>query len=534
MYTTFKLQMEFKMRVFINGFLYFFRKLPIIRKKSVNHTYRYENLKDLLKQVLPVITILIELLKGIFFMAIFVGVFILIKMALSMEANLPLLAFTAFYLPSAILCYDMEDSKLEILKFYEYFHLDPSVIIKSKIFLESTLRIISRILAFLILGLFLDIPLSYAVFFPIYLFSLELLGNGIFTYRTSIGKYDKTGLKKILLILLAGAFLLFIFLYFNVDVERIFGSPLLISSLIPAYVVGKRLIQYKGYSKDFTTYVLPHADELLAATDAKSVMKTQSSLKDTDLGEIDELAYTKYSGYNLLNHLFFKRHKRLILKPILIKAAIALVLLAGANIVLFVLNYFNIVPISEIANLKDNLQLMLPGLLPFLCYLLLKNDSLTRLMFNNCDQSFLSYGFYKRSPDLLKMFSLRLLKVLNYNALLVFVLVIGMMGLFLQLDIDLIKGLPIFIQVVALGVFFTVHDLFMYYIFQPYTEDLQAKNVFFGLINSLVYLVCFMSMQLDLQGALVGYVFTGAAILYTVVALVLVYKLAPKRFKLHE
>ena len=47
----------------------------------------------------------------------------------------------------------------------------------------------------------------------------------------------------------------------------------------------------------------------------------------------------------------------------------------------------------------------------------------------------------------------------------------------------------------SLAVFFSVHPLFLYYIFQPYTAQLAVKNPFFGILNWVVYFVCWMCLQ---------------------------------------
>lgn len=90
---------------------------------------------------------------------------------------------------------------------------------------------------------------------------------------------------------------------------------------------------------------------------------------------------------------------------------------------------------------------------------------------------------------------------------------------------------PVLIEVIALTVFFSVHTLFIYYIFQPYTVDLKMKNPIYGIINSVVYIICFMSWQARLSGPAIAPIFISAAVVYSIVALVSVYRFAPKMFK---
>ena len=82
-----------------------------------------------------------------------------------------------------------------------------------------------------------------------------------------------------------------------------------------------------------------------------------------------------------------------------------------------------------------------------------------------------------------------------------------------------------------LAVFFSVHHLFLYYVFQPYTAELDIKNPFYTLLNMVVYIACFVCLKLDSQPAGFAFIVLGATVLYTAVALVLIYRWAPKNFR---
>ena len=85
--------------------------------------------------------------------------------------------------------------------------------------------------------------------------------------------------------------------------------------------------------------------------------------------------------------------------------------------------------------------------------------------------------------------------------------------------------------VLMLSVFFTVHHLFMYYVFQPYSEEMNIKNPFFRAINLAMYVISYICLQVQTGGL----AFTAGVLIvtvaYTVIALVLVYRYAPKTFR---
>jgi len=53
------------------------------------------------------------------------------------------------------------------------------------------------------------------------------------------------------------------------------------------------------------------------------------------------------------------------------------------------------------------------------------------------------------------------------------------------------------ITIILLGIFFSVHYLFLYYFFQPYTAEMTVKSPIFNVINGIIYGLCFACLQLE-------------------------------------
>jgi hypothetical protein len=87
------------------------------------------------------------------------------------------------------------------------------------------------------------------------------------------------------------------------------------------------------------------------------------------------------------------------------------------------------------------------------------------------------------------------------------------------------------VSILCLSAFFSVHHLFLYYVFQPYTTELGMKNPYFKFINALVYLLCFFCLQLKSVPVYFTLVVISATVVYTAAALILVYRLAPRNFR---
>lgn len=230
-------------------------------------------------------------------------------------------------------------------------------------------------------------------------------------------------------------------------------------------------------------------------------------------------------GYAYLNALFFKRHRRQLLRPLFIRLAII-----GVGLVAGIVG--SLISPDKITPLAANLPKMMPVLV-FVMYLLCVADKACRAMFYNCDISLLRYGFYRRPRVILDNFRIRLLQVSMTNltiggtlaaALMIITCVAG--GSVLTFDFGMMV-----LTILSLTVFFSVHQLFMYYVFQPYTTELNVKNPFFQIINSIVYFLCFISLQIETASSTFTLMILGITIVYILVALLLVYRFAPRTFR---
>lgn len=72
----------------------------------------------------------------------------------------------------------------------------------------------------------------------------------------------------------------------------------------------------------------------------------------------------------------------------------------------------------------------------------------------------------------------------------------------------------------------------LYYLLQPYNIQLESRNAAYGIANSLTYVVCYVAIGRRIPTVYFGTALTVFCILYIVAALFLVYRMAPKTFKL--
>lgn len=283
----------------------------------------------------------------------------------------------------------------------------------------------------------------------------------------------------------------------------------------------------------------PHHYELILATcqaekisgeaakeKANRVQFEQVKLRDSDLDT--KADFSRLHGWRYLQAVFFRRHQRMLLKPFYVVLAI----LAGVTVLgcVAVLVFWK----EEGAELFSSVTRALP-MCVFLLYLMdnTVGERICKAMFYNCDLALLRYGWYRERDAILKNFFLRWRMLCGVNLLLS-----GAACVMFVLLTLLAGGRPpmgefilFLLAILSLGVFFATHSLAMYYLFQPYTSDLDTKNPMFKGLNFLMYVVCYAALQVKSTPtwfALLVFVVTAV---YSVVMLLLVLRRAPQSFR---
>lgn len=263
-----------------------------------------------------------------------------------------------------------------------------------------------------------------------------------------------------------------------------------------------------------------------AVANAKKAQFDQVKLKDSDLDTRADFSHLH--GWQYLQAIFFRRHRRMLLRPVFIVMGIlAALTVVGCVAALWVWP-------EEGAEVFDEVTHALP-LCVFLLYLMDNSvgERICKAMFYNCDLALLRYGWYREREAILKNFLLRWKMLCGVNLL----LSATACAMFVILTVVAGGRPPVgefvlfLLALLSLGVFFATHSLAMYYLFQPYTSDLDTKNPMFKGLNFAMYLVCWLAFQVKSTPtwfALLVFVVTAV---YSVVMLTLVLRRAPKTFR---
>jgi len=520
--------MKVETSIFINGFLYFLKKIFFLKNVLKSTSYSFLKIKNVLGYVALIYQVIWSSIKAIMIPLIFIILPGLVG-PVGRQMNPYILIFVFYFIlrlmSSALL--ELNNQKFIMVK---ELRMNPRVYSHAFLLKKEGFKFIGRTAAFLLLGAFLSMSFERILLTSVMATLVSCISEAAHLYL-----FKKKGFileeHNILLIIIYltlmftsyGAF----YLLPGLTPEKFMYHPVFIAALAAAAVLSA------GYIMKYDRY----SEALRRATSLEKMSKLQNAvaearfadvkMKDKDfvLEETDKVRYESKEGFAYLSAIFFDRHKKFFRKPILVKTAIVAALfsiLIGAGLI------FNQTILLEAA-------VELPGeyhVFIFAMYMLCNSNRETKAMFYNCDLFMLNYGFYRQPKALLEMFTLRLKRIVIGNMIPTIAVIVGLLLLSTVSGArNYMEILPVIFMLIALSLFFSIHYIFMYYIFQPYTSSMEVKNPFFSIINGLVYFLSYMALQIRTPAENFLPFIIIFSILYALVAVTLVYKKAPQTFR---
>ena len=389
----------------------------------------------------------------------------------------------------------------------------------------AILKVVIGFMPFMILvGSMLDLPLWLDVILP-----FSIAGLKLFVAATSLWDYEKRGLayneNRLGKFLWAFVALMIIVACglpaVNIAVPQIVSTALFIA-FVPLGIIGAvkviRFDEYKAVFRDLFAQTQPFADK-----------KTQALRKQSEKYISADTSITSdRKGFEYLNELFIKRHKNILWSASKMITYVCLVLIAGAIIASYVFPEFREVTNHLILN-------WLPYFV-FIMYIINRGTGFTQALFVNCDHSLLTYPFYKQPGMILKLFAIRLREIMKINALPALVIGAGLsLLLFITGGTDnVLNYAVIIVSILCMSAFFSVHYLTIYYLMQPYNAATEIKNGMYQVVKVATYVVCYYMIKVRMTTIVFGTLTIVFCILYCMIACILVYRFAPKTFRLRQ
>lgn len=375
-------------------------------------------------------------------------------------------------------------------------------------------------------GLMSGVSLVICLIMPLFVVSMKLISASLVLFR-----YKKKGRVKnenlpspgiiaAVVMLLAFAYLPPVFGYaINTAIFAVVcGVCLIISVFSLSYI--RKFDEYRSVYKDLLSpkNIVFHSQTTTANTTKSYYLKKIDISSDNTT--------SKKTGYALIHDLFIKRHSRLLAKSV-----------KRITICVLIVFVASIAAIMILPNIKNGINELMITSLPyflFVMYFINRGKVITQAMFMNCDHSMLTYRFYRQPKAILSLFTARLKYIILINLIPAVLIAIGM-----PLLLFITGGTPnplnyilLLTSIITMSVFFSVHNIMLYYLLQPYNVNLEMKNATFMIANSVTYLICYFAIYQKIPTLIFGSLITVFCILYVIVALFLAYKLAPRTFKL--
>ena len=539
-FSKFLLIERIKITKVFNGMVYGIRKIPLIGK-GLGDKYYFYDLKEIFNTFVPIFSIIWQMIKSIltFGFAIFISR-TLLKLLFDISDKSPLffrgdfdlspgavlLTCTPFifYITNMITSSLLTDNGNAFSDLSKNFNFYPNDLAHIFLYLEPFLIFIGRTLGFVIFGkIFANINPLYTFLFSlgIYFYNINITGfwTKIYEKREKLFFEDRPFLQIILILILDLAISLLV-LVIKLDFKVLSLGYFFINLILFPFVV-KYFKNFKGYDKIIEKTINVYK---LAVEDSKDMQENVVKIKNKDINKNEKI---NGEGFIYLNNLFFKRHKRHLLKPTLIKTGI-----------FFVLGICGFFLLSRLTIKGNEVYKILIYAIPIISYILFKQDKILMAFYKNCDSSLLYYNFYREDKNLLKMFWLRfnsVFKLMSIPMGAMFIIYIGFATKFLT-KTDLNLSLPIY-YIVLNAMFFTILPLFQYYIIQPFDKEGKQKSVVLVLMNMFLYYIFIFGLPAlatkigEIKFMLIISIFM---IGFVGLASFLIYKFAPKTFKIKQ
>ncbi|WP_105212697.1 hypothetical protein [Streptococcus suis] len=228
------------------------------------------------------------------------------------------------------------------------------------------------------------------------------------------------------------------------------------------------------------------------------------------------------SGMTYLNALLFDRYKKVLYKKVRGWVLSLVVILVALEAFRYYLEPFELTDAVLLRCLPFSFMIM---------YIASSGKVVAQMVFVNCDISMLHYPFYREAKTIIAGFNYRFWQTCKLNlifasSLFLTIMVLGRFAF--SLETILLTALLL----ISLTALFSFHDLFIYYILQPFTKDMDVSNPLYKFLSGALYWVAYLNTQLDLGSHTYILLVSLAMITYVSIGYWILLKKAPQTFRL--
>lgn len=208
-------------------------------------------------------------------------------------------------------------------------------------------------------------------------------------------------------------------------------------------------------------------------------------------GEIKEkvLSDSNMGAYRYANRIFFKRDRKFISRCVAVRVLIVLMVFAA---VLIMINK------GMEEGVYKAISYSMPVLV-FAMYALSASGQICRRMYYRCDVDLLKNGYYRRKDDVTANYLIRLryLIIIDLIPALMLSAAYAATGALIGKEGSLVTVVSVCAGIILLSCFFTLFNLSVYYMMQPYRENPQEGSARYTMISLVMYIICAMFIYVN-------------------------------------
>ncbi|MGQ7446997.1 hypothetical protein ACTGUT_08565 [Streptococcus suis] len=519
----------------VNGFFYYLRKLPLVGKSIPESIFKSYSFKSGLFLILHILSIPSRFLaKGFWLIFHFYHASFWMNILSTGEAtfwnilpNTWLLGFMFWFLFVG-LNYRFSKGLDPVIskadrEFMQNFGLAQSRFLQSQLFIEPILTTIFYLPTLIIFCLMTN---QWLVF-PVGLMTVlagHLTGHALnrwfFEHRMLTRRNSWHAWLWI-------AFILVLYV-----LAIIFRHQLSLGMLVPILLVqpflscfGYRYLKQQTNHLDYLQYCMDQSlqmDKKLFELTKGNEYTRQGLLMQDKLSTEKGKDLSHLSGMTYLNALLFDRYKKVLYKKVRGWVLSLVVILVALEAFRYYLEPFELTDAVLLRCLPFSFMIM---------YVASSGKVVAQMVFVNCDISMLHYPFYREAKTIIAGFNYRFLQICKLNlifasSLFLTIMVLGRFAF--SLETILLTALLL----ISLTALFSFHDLFIYYILQPFTKDMEVVNPVYKFLSGALYWVAYLNTQLDLGSHLYILLISLAMIAYVSIGYWILLKKAPQTFRL--
>lgn len=366
------------------------------------------------------------------------------------------------------------------------------------------------------------------VFLPLYIICIKMFFSGVEIKhfkrkRTLINDKIYNWIKNILCI---GLFIIAYTMFaLNINITNNIFFVILGISVILGGIGLVEILKFDEYKRAYKVLTLEYKNFF----DKNEMNKLA---KEQTLNTIDTKVKfeSKKEGYEFFNEIFVKRHRGILEKTAKFESILILLVVIIIGIIIFVIKD------TEMTSNINNFLLNSLPYFTFIMFLLNRGPDVTKAMYMNCDHSMLTYKFFKRPEAIVGLFKERLKTLVKVNLVPSTIMAIALpVLLYISGGTDnYFNYIILFVSVIAMSIFFSTHYLIIYYLLQPYNTESELNGASYKVMQVITYMVCYVFMDLKLNTFTFGLASIVFCITYIAIALALVFKFAPKTFKIRK